>query len=161
MRGKRCHLDHQHGLGLQRTTKPSPTSVGHTVTKPTKGSCFLPLPPILRRLPNPTPLCRGGGEMAKSLRSKREKRLRTLRREIAEPFYDKKEAAKLAAQAAALEAPKVPVRAPPQSQDAGSSRVAASSSASAMGEPSRFSGLLTLSISLFLMEGEPLLHRSL
>ncbi|CAD6259658.1 unnamed protein product [Miscanthus lutarioriparius] len=43
--------------------------------------------------------------MAKSLRSKREKRLRTLRREIAEPFYDKKEAAKLAAQAAALAAP--------------------------------------------------------
>jgi hypothetical protein len=51
--------------------------------------------------------------MAKSLRSKREKRLRTLRREIAEPFYDKKEAAKLAAQAAALEAPKVPARLPP------------------------------------------------
>ncbi|EEE61663.1 hypothetical protein OsJ_16122 [Oryza sativa Japonica Group] len=51
--------------------------------------------------------------MAKSLRSKREKRLRTLRREIAQPFYDKKEAAKLAAQAAALEAPALPVRAPP------------------------------------------------
>ena len=70
--------------------------------------------------------------MAKSLRSKREKRLRTLRREIAEPFYDKKEAAKLAAQAAALEAPPLPVRVPP-SQDAGSSR--ADNSASAMGEP--------------------------
>ncbi|GJN26489.1 hypothetical protein PR202_gb14421 [Eleusine coracana subsp. coracana] len=72
--------------------------------------------------------------MAKSLRSKREKRLRTLRREIAEPFYDKKEAAKLAAQAAALEAPRVPVRAPPQSQDADSSRgrAGAPSSASAM-----------------------------
>ncbi|KAG2568666.1 uncharacterized protein LOC120683554 [Panicum virgatum] len=67
--------------------------------------------------------------MAKSLRSKREKRLRTLRREIAEPFYDKKEAAKLAAQAAALEAPPLPVRVPP-SQDAGSSR--ADNSASAM-----------------------------
>ncbi|XP_006652802.2 uncharacterized protein LOC102721266 [Oryza brachyantha] len=65
--------------------------------------------------------------MAKSLRSKREKRLRTLRREISQPFYDKKEAAKLAAQAAALEAPKVPVRAPPPSQDSGSSRAAASS----------------------------------
>ncbi|XP_062185084.1 uncharacterized protein LOC133888752 [Phragmites australis] len=70
--------------------------------------------------------------MAKSLRSKREKRLRTLRREIAEPFYDKKEAAKLAAQAAALAAPPLPVRAPPQPQDAGSSRAAAASSASAM-----------------------------
>ncbi|KQJ84514.1 uncharacterized protein LOC100833229 [Brachypodium distachyon] len=55
--------------------------------------------------------------MAKSLRSKREKRLRTLRREIAEPFYDKKEAAKLAAQAAALEAPKLVVRGPPPSHD--------------------------------------------
>lgn len=74
--------------------------------------------------------------MAKSLRSKREKRLRTLRREIAQPFYDKKEAAKLAAQAAALEAPALPVRAPPPpSKDSGGSR-AASSSASAMGEPS-------------------------
>ena len=73
--------------------------------------------------------------MAKSLRSKREKRLRTLRRELVEPHYDKKEAAKLAAQAAALEAPKVPVRGPPQPQDAGDSRAAASSSASAMGEP--------------------------
>jgi len=72
--------------------------------------------------------------MAKSLRSKREKRLRTLRREIAEPFYDKKEAAKLAAQAAALAAPPLQVRGPPPSQDAGSSRAA--SSASAMGEPS-------------------------
>lgn len=50
--------------------------------------------------------------MAKSLRSKREKRLRAIRREIVEPFYDKKEAAKLAAQEAALAAPKLPVRAP-------------------------------------------------
>uniref|UniRef100_J3M1A8 Uncharacterized protein n=1 Tax=Oryza brachyantha TaxID=4533 RepID=J3M1A8_ORYBR len=64
--------------------------------------------------------------MAKSLRSKREKRLRTLRREISQPFYDKKEAAKLAAQAAALEAPKVPVRAPPPSQDSGSPPAASS-----------------------------------
>jgi hypothetical protein len=71
--------------------------------------------------------------MAKSLRSKQEKRLRTLRREIAEPFYDKKEAAKLVAQTVALEAPPLPVRAP-QSHDAGSSR--ADSSASAMGEHS-------------------------
>ncbi|PVH66332.1 hypothetical protein PAHAL_1G211000 [Panicum hallii] len=67
--------------------------------------------------------------MAKSLLSKREKRLRTLCREIAEPFYDKKEAAKLVAQTVALEAPPLPVRGP-QSQDAGSSR--ADSSASAM-----------------------------
>ncbi|XP_077253454.1 uncharacterized protein LOC143892610 [Tasmannia lanceolata] len=48
--------------------------------------------------------------MAKSLRSKRKKRLRTLRREIAQPFYDNKETAKIAAQEAALNAPKVPVR---------------------------------------------------
>ncbi|KAJ4975453.1 hypothetical protein NE237_000559 [Protea cynaroides] len=48
--------------------------------------------------------------MAKSLRSKREKRLRTLRREIVEPFYEKMNDAKLAAQEAALHAPKLPVR---------------------------------------------------
>ncbi|KAL2343591.1 hypothetical protein Fmac_004876 [Flemingia macrophylla] len=54
--------------------------------------------------------------MAKSLRSKREKRLRAIRREIVEPFYDKKEAAKLAAQEAALAAPKLPV--PSQSNTA-------------------------------------------
>ncbi|KAB1221568.1 hypothetical protein CJ030_MR2G027119 [Morella rubra] len=46
--------------------------------------------------------------MAKSLRSKREKRLRAIRREIVEPFYDTKDAAKLAAQEAALAAPKLP-----------------------------------------------------
>lgn len=44
------------------------------------------------------------------MRSKREKRLRAIRREIVEPFYEKKEAAKLAAQEAALSAPKLPVR---------------------------------------------------
>ncbi|OAY74077.1 hypothetical protein ACMD2_11364 [Ananas comosus] len=55
--------------------------------------------------------------MAKSLRSKKKKRLRTLRREIAEPFYDKKEAAKLAAQEAALAAPKLPVRTPSAASD--------------------------------------------
>ncbi|KAJ0974672.1 hypothetical protein J5N97_016637 [Dioscorea zingiberensis] len=48
--------------------------------------------------------------MAKSLRSKKKKRLRTLRREIAEPFYENKDSAKLAAQEAALAAPKLPVR---------------------------------------------------
>ncbi|CAD5172304.1 uncharacterized protein LOC135674695 [Musa acuminata AAA Group] len=55
--------------------------------------------------------------MAKSLRSKRKKRLRTLRREISEPFYEKKEAAKLAAQEAALAAPKLPVKAPVASDE--------------------------------------------
>lgn len=49
-------------------------------------------------------------KMAKSMRSKRKRRLRSLRRVIVEPFYDKKEAAKLAAQEAALAAPKLPVR---------------------------------------------------
>ncbi|RWR93353.1 hypothetical protein CKAN_02260100 [Cinnamomum micranthum f. kanehirae] len=47
--------------------------------------------------------------MAKSLRSKRKKRLRTLRREIVQPLYDEKEAAKLAVQEAALNAPKLPI----------------------------------------------------
>ncbi|PIA63006.1 hypothetical protein AQUCO_00200788v1 [Aquilegia coerulea] len=46
--------------------------------------------------------------MAKSQRSKREKRLRTIRREITTPYYDKQESAKLAAQDAALAAPKIP-----------------------------------------------------
>nr|ACJ84077.1 unknown [Medicago truncatula]AFK39798.1 unknown [Medicago truncatula] len=50
--------------------------------------------------------------MAKSMRSKREKRLRAIRREIVEPYYDKKEAAKLAAQEAALAAPKLQVSVP-------------------------------------------------
>ncbi|OIW00687.1 hypothetical protein TanjilG_09656 [Lupinus angustifolius] len=53
--------------------------------------------------------------MAKSLRSKREKRLRAIRREIVEPLYEKKDAAKLAAQEAALAAPKLPVRVPSKS----------------------------------------------
>lgn len=53
--------------------------------------------------------------MAKSLRSKKEKRLRAIRRELVEPFYDKKDAAKLAAQEAALAAPKLPVRPNPNS----------------------------------------------
>ncbi|XP_057549463.1 uncharacterized protein LOC130827680 [Amaranthus tricolor] len=48
--------------------------------------------------------------MAKSLRSKREKRLRAIRREIVEPLYEKKDAAKFAAQEAAMAAPKLPVR---------------------------------------------------
>ncbi|KAB1221564.1 hypothetical protein CJ030_MR2G027118 [Morella rubra] len=53
--------------------------------------------------------------MAKSLRSKREKRLRAIRREIVEPFYDTKDAAKLAAQEAALAAPKLPANPSPNS----------------------------------------------
>ncbi|XP_073290815.1 uncharacterized protein [Primulina huaijiensis] len=51
--------------------------------------------------------------MAKSMRSKKEKRLRAIRRELVEPLYDKKEAAKLAAQEAALAAPKLPVKVSP------------------------------------------------
>ncbi|KAK7319216.1 hypothetical protein RJT34_03934 [Clitoria ternatea] len=50
--------------------------------------------------------------MAKSLRSKKEKRLRAIRREIVEPLYEKKEAAKLAVQEAALAAPKLKVFTP-------------------------------------------------
>ncbi|GAV80094.1 hypothetical protein CFOL_v3_23556 [Cephalotus follicularis] len=53
--------------------------------------------------------------MAKSMRCKREKRLRAIRREIVAPFYDNKDAAKLAAQEAALAAPKLPVRHTPKS----------------------------------------------
>ncbi|KAJ0018567.1 hypothetical protein Pint_11782 [Pistacia integerrima] len=50
--------------------------------------------------------------MAKSMRSKKEKRLRAIRRELVTPLYDKKDEAKLAAQEAALAAPKLPVRIP-------------------------------------------------
>ncbi|XP_055806478.1 uncharacterized protein LOC129875075 [Solanum dulcamara] len=52
--------------------------------------------------------------MAKSMRSKREKRLRSIRRDIVatEPTVLKKEAAKLAAQEAALGAPKLIVKSP-------------------------------------------------
>lgn len=51
--------------------------------------------------------------MAKSMRSKREKRLRAIRREMVEPIYDKKDAVKQAALEAALSAPKLPVRSSP------------------------------------------------
>lgn len=44
------------------------------------------------------------------MRSKREKRLRAIRREIVEPLNQPKEDAKLAALEAALAAPKLPVR---------------------------------------------------
>ncbi|XP_009614340.1 uncharacterized protein LOC107829074 [Nicotiana tabacum] len=52
--------------------------------------------------------------MAKSMRCKREKRLRAIKREIvaSEPSVLKKEAAKLAAQEAALAAPKLVVKSP-------------------------------------------------
>lgn len=53
--------------------------------------------------------------MAKSMRSKKEKRLRAIRRELVTPLYDKKDEAKLAAQEAALAAPKLPVRIPQNS----------------------------------------------
>ncbi|WCJ33273.1 hypothetical protein M5689_014646 [Euphorbia peplus] len=55
--------------------------------------------------------------MAKSLRSKKEKRLRAIRREIVQPLYDKKDEAKLSALEAALAAPKLAVRLPPSSMD--------------------------------------------
>ncbi|BBN17826.1 hypothetical protein MPTK1_7g17170 [Marchantia polymorpha subsp. ruderalis] len=45
--------------------------------------------------------------MGKSIRSKRKKRLRTLKRELVEPHYDAKDVAKLAIQAAAFAAPKI------------------------------------------------------
>ncbi|XP_076898344.1 uncharacterized protein LOC143551885 [Bidens hawaiensis] len=48
--------------------------------------------------------------MAKSMRCKREKRLRAIKREMVAPLYEKKEEAKLAALEAALNAPKLPVR---------------------------------------------------
>lgn len=47
--------------------------------------------------------------MGKSIRSKRKKRLRTLKRELAQPHYDLKDAAKFAALEAALQAPKVEI----------------------------------------------------
>ncbi|XP_057783069.1 uncharacterized protein LOC131000932 [Salvia miltiorrhiza] len=59
--------------------------------------------------------------MGKSIRSKREKRLRSIRREMVEPIYDKKDAAKLAIQEAALAAPKLPVRSTPSANEASDS----------------------------------------
>ncbi|GAA0150940.1 hypothetical protein LIER_09767 [Lithospermum erythrorhizon] len=53
--------------------------------------------------------------MAKSMRSKREKRLRAIRRKMVEPLYEKKDTTRLAAQEAALAAPKLPVRSKPTS----------------------------------------------
>ncbi|KAM7262409.1 hypothetical protein ACFE04_000092 [Oxalis oulophora] len=48
--------------------------------------------------------------MAKSLRSKREKRLKAIRRDLVQPLVNKKDELKLAAQEAALAAPKLPIR---------------------------------------------------
>ncbi|KAL2467461.1 Uncharacterized protein Adt_43312 [Abeliophyllum distichum] len=56
--------------------------------------------------------------MAKSMRSKREKRLRAIRRELVQPIYDQKEAAKLAVQEAALAAPKLPSKPTPATSTA-------------------------------------------
>lgn len=67
--------------------------------------------------------------MGKSLRSKREKRLRAIRREIVEPLYQKKEDAKLAVQEAAFNAPKLPVREIKTTTSAALEIVAAASSA--------------------------------
>ena len=73
------------------------------------------------------------------MRSKREKRLRAIRREMVDPFYDKKEAAKLAAQEAALAAPKLPVRSSPLTSNVSTMDVAPPSTSSAadaaMGTP--------------------------
>ncbi|OAY54403.1 uncharacterized protein LOC110610737 [Manihot esculenta] len=59
--------------------------------------------------------------MAKSLRSKREKRLRAIRRDLVEPLYEKKDVAKLAALEAALAAPKLPVKSSPFASTSSSS----------------------------------------
>lgn len=69
--------------------------------------------------------------MAKSMRSKREKRLRAIRREMVDPFYDKKDAAKLAAQEAALAAPKLPVRPSPITSNTSTMDVATASTSTA------------------------------
>ncbi|KAI3664827.1 hypothetical protein L6452_43436 [Arctium lappa] len=55
--------------------------------------------------------------MAKSMRSKKEKRLRAIRREMVQPLYEKKDEAKFAALEAALNAPKLPVRTQTASMD--------------------------------------------
>ncbi|KAJ4842093.1 hypothetical protein Tsubulata_007938 [Turnera subulata] len=69
--------------------------------------------------------------MAKSIRSKREKRLRAIRRDMVEPFYDKKDAAKLAALEAALSAPKPPVKPSPFASSSAMDATATTISASA------------------------------
>ncbi|CAN1166474.1 hypothetical protein LINPERPRIM_LOCUS34275 [Linum perenne] len=51
--------------------------------------------------------------MGKSIRSKREKRLRAIRRDLVQPYYDKKDEAKIAAIEAALAAPKLEVKTSP------------------------------------------------
>ncbi|KAK1556645.1 hypothetical protein Q3G72_009347 [Acer saccharum] len=65
--------------------------------------------------------------MAKSMRSKKVKRLRALRRDIVQPLYDKKDEAKFAAQEAALAAPKLPVRLPKDTSSSASMDAATTS----------------------------------
>ena len=57
--------------------------------------------------------------MGKSIRSKRKKRLRTLKREIVEPHYDAKDVSKEAAMEAALQAPKVEIITKKKASDMG------------------------------------------
>ncbi|KAB5564719.1 hypothetical protein DKX38_004773 [Salix brachista] len=58
--------------------------------------------------------------MAKSMRSKREKRLRAIRRDLVQPLCDKKDEAKFAVLEAALAAPKLPVKPSPFSSTSSS-----------------------------------------
>lgn len=59
--------------------------------------------------------------MAKSIRSKRKKRLRTLKRELVADHYDKKDAAKFAALEAAAAAPRIEL--PQRRRDMGKGRL--------------------------------------
>ncbi|KAJ6933951.1 hypothetical protein NC651_009121 [Populus alba x Populus x berolinensis] len=59
--------------------------------------------------------------MAKSMRSKREKRLRAIRRDLVQPLCDKKDEAKFAVLEAALAAPKIPVKPSPFASSSSSS----------------------------------------
>ncbi|KAJ6943865.1 DNA mismatch repair protein Msh3 [Populus alba x Populus x berolinensis] len=59
--------------------------------------------------------------MAKSMRSKREKRLRAIRRDLVQPLCDKKDEAKFAVLEAALAAPKLPVKPSPFASSSSSS----------------------------------------
>ncbi|KAK6135375.1 hypothetical protein DH2020_030886 [Rehmannia glutinosa] len=65
------------------------------------------------------------------MRSKRKKKLRAIRRELVEPIYDKKDAAKLAAQEAALAVPKLPVKSTSSETSAAMEVTAAATTSSA------------------------------
>lgn len=81
--------------------------------------------------------------MAKSMRSKKEKRLRAIRREMVEPLYEKKEEAKYAALEAALNAPKLPVRTrPDESTSMDAAAVTTTTSNADMGTSSFFTYFL-------------------